>query len=188
MVPPKFLHRRSNRLKGYDYTSPGAYFVTLVSNKREFIFGKVIKGQAELSLYGNIAKEEWFSSAKIRREVELHPNELAIMPNHIHGIVWIIGPDHMSVGATGQSPLPLEEEVKSGPKARSLGSFIGGYKSAVTKRINLLRSKPGRSVWLRNYQDRIIRDQYELTAIRKYIQENPLKWELDEYFARDRKE
>lgn len=96
------------------------------------------------------------------------------MPNHIHGIVWIVADDNDIAGATGRSPLPPR-----GPTPKSLGSFIAGYKSAVTKRINEIRGTPGNPLWQRNYYERIIRNERELDAIRRYIWDNPAHWAED---------
>jgi REP element-mobilizing transposase RayT len=94
------------------------------------------------------------------------------MPNHFHGIICIVD-DGTIVGATGRSPLP------PGPRPRSLGAFIGGFKSAVTTQINVIRQNPGCPVWQRNYFERVIRNDAELGRAREYIINNPLKWELD---------
>ena len=87
---PQKHHRRSIRLKGYDYTRTGAYFVTLVTHRRECLFGEVVEGEMRLNPPGEIVREEWFRSAEIRAEIELFPEEFVVMPNHIHGIVWIV--------------------------------------------------------------------------------------------------
>jgi len=80
-------HRRSIRLPDYDYTSPGAYFVTICTHQGELLFGKSMGEAVVLSEYGQIAHEEWVASEHIRREIEL--DAFVIMPNHLHGIVWI---------------------------------------------------------------------------------------------------
>jgi REP element-mobilizing transposase RayT len=93
---PQKHHRRSMRLKGYNYAEPGAYFITLVTYHREKIFGRIVNGEMQLSALGQIAHEEWMRSASLRREICLNEDEFVIMPNHIHGMVWIIdrgGPD-----------------------------------------------------------------------------------------------
>jgi REP-associated tyrosine transposase len=92
------------------------------------------------------------------------------MPNHIHGIIVITGAPER---ATGQSPL------QSGPTRRSLGAFVGGFISAVTKRISELRGSPHPPVWQRNYFEHIIRDEDSLNRVRQYIFENPARWEFD---------
>ena len=94
------------------------------------------------------------------------------MPNHLHGIAYIV--DNAN-GATGRSPLP----APYGPKSRTLGSFIAGFKSVVTKRINGIRNTSGKSIWQRNYYEHVIRDEKSLNRIREYIVSNPLRWELD---------
>jgi hypothetical protein len=94
--------------------------------------------------------------------------------------VWIAqpigadgGPD---VRAHGRAPLPTLHR-----KPRSLGAFIAGYKSAVTKRINVLRNTPTAPVWQRNYHEHVIRDETALDAIRAYIANNPFHWAADRY-------
>ncbi len=123
-------------------------------------------------------KDEWMESSRIRKEIKL--DQFILMPNHIHGIIFITNQnpplrstDANDVGATGRSPLPR------GPKPKSLGSFVAGFKPIVTKRINELRKTPGISVWQRNYYDHIIRNENELHQIREYIVNNPAKWEYD---------
>ncbi|HIC92934.1 MAG TPA: hypothetical protein EYP09_01605 [Anaerolineae bacterium] len=96
------------------------------------------------------------------------------MPNHLHGIVWIVADDNDIVGATGRSPLPPR-----GPTPKSLGSFIAGYKSAVTKRINEICGTPGNPVWQRNYYEHIIRNEQDLDAIRRYVWDNMAHWAED---------
>lgn len=83
-------HRRSIRLAGYDYASEGGYFVTIVTNGRLCLFGEVKKGEVRLNEFGKIVWEEWFNTAKLRSNVELLEEEFVVMPNHIHGIIWII--------------------------------------------------------------------------------------------------
>jgi REP element-mobilizing transposase RayT len=97
---PHLHHRRSIRLKGYDYTLPGAYFVTLVTYHRDEIFGSIKNGAMHFSPLGQIVHDEWMRSADIRREICLYEDEFVIMPNHVHGIVWITTP----VGADGVRP------------------------------------------------------------------------------------
>jgi REP element-mobilizing transposase RayT len=97
---PAIHHRRSIRLKGYDYTQPGAYFVTVVTYQRDEIFGAVVNGMINLSRLGQIVQEEWMRSAEIRKEIRLYEDEFVVMPNHLHGIVWLVDP----VGADGVRP------------------------------------------------------------------------------------
>ncbi len=99
---PAYHHRRSIRLKGYDYTQNGAYFVTICAYQREAIFGEVVGGEMQLAPIGQIIQTEWFRSAAIRKEIRLFEDEFVVMPNHVHGIVWIVEPQ--IVGANGVRP------------------------------------------------------------------------------------
>ncbi|MEW5958621.1 MAG: transposase [Chloroflexota bacterium] len=176
------LQRRSIRLKDYDYSQSGAYFVTICTYRQSCLFGVVAAGQVRLNEYGRIAHTEWLKSAEIRQEIAL--DVFVVMPNHIHGIVWITSPDR-SIGNVrtharkGDRPVALTPP--RGPAPKSLGAFLAGYKSAVTKQINQVRDSPGTPVWQRNYYEHIIRTERALAAIRQYIAQNPLRWELDRY-------
>ncbi len=198
---PQRHHRRSIRLRGYDYTQPGAYFITLCTHQRAHLFGRVVDGVMVLNALGEIVREEWFRSADIRTEIELYPDEFVVMPNHIHGIVWIVDTKETIVGDAGAtinshggySGARGEYYVEAHSRAplqrppKSLPSFIAGFKSAVTHRINQIRGTPGAPVWQRNYYEHIIRDNGRATgrsplhAIRQYIRDNPMRWHLDRY-------
>jgi len=182
-------HRRSIRLKNYDYSRSGAYFVTICTHDRECLFGKIVDNEMILNDYGKIVYEEWFLSTKIRNEIVLYENEFVVMPNHIHGIVWVnsnVMDVANNVGATGRSPLQNDhlpyQGKPHGPKNKSLSSFIAGYKSSVTKRINQIRQTHSIPVWQRNYYEHIIRNEIELNKIREYVLNNPLNWETDENY------
>jgi REP element-mobilizing transposase RayT len=175
-------HRRSIRLKGYDYRQVGGYFITLVTQDRACLFGEVVDGEMRMNEYGQIAWEEWFRSAEIRREIRLYPDEFVVMPNHIHcmdcgtpcrgdGPVAPTPGAHDCVRAHRRAPLQRPP--------RSLSSFVAGFKSAVTKRINEHRGTPGAPVWQRNYYEHIIRNEDDLEAIRHYILTNPSRWHED---------
>ena len=105
---PAKHHRRSIRLKGYDYTRPGAYFITLVTYHRDCIFGEIIGGQMRLSPLGGLVRAEWLRSIDIRPEIRLLPDEFVIMPNHFHGIVWITD----LVRADGVRPIRPENDLR----------------------------------------------------------------------------
>ena len=187
---PTKHHRRSIRLKGYDYTRPGAYFVTICTHQRQMLLGEIVDGAMVLNECGEIVRDEWFKTAQIRANVQLHEDEFVVMPNHLHGIIWIIesgvgvtdnvGARRHIVGKTGPVVPTTHDQPHHGPKPGSIGAIIGQFKSVVTKRINQTLDSPGAPVWQRNYYERIVRNDDELNAIRRYIQENPLKWELDQ--------
>lgn len=172
-------HRRSIRLKGHDYTAPGAYFVTICTHQRAELFGDVVEGEMRLNEYGQIVADEWERSAIVRAEIQL--DEWVVMPNHVHGIIVINDPGVEAtrhVGAT-RRVAPTDAQSRNGPAPNSIGAIMAQFKSIATKRINEIRATPSAPVWQRNYYEHVIRNDRELTAIRRYIQNNPLQWPLD---------
>ncbi len=125
--------------------------------------------ESKLNDFGKIAEEEWLKTKQIRSNVDL--DEYVIMPNHIHGIIII------------NSDAALEEEPNDKKLlSNSLGSIVGQYKSVVTKRIK--ENGDHEFGWQARYYDHIIRSERSLDSIRKYIEYNPAKWEVDEYYRR----
>lgn len=167
-------NRRSIRLQGYDYTQPGAYFITIVTQDRECLFGEVADGEMRLNEAGRVVEQCWLAIPDHFPRAAL--DAFVVMPNHIHGIVWIVGARH-AVPLPGDVPIPTEQFGK--PIPGSIPTIIRSFKSATTKRINEYRQTPGLPVWQRNYYEHIIRDDDELNRIRKYIANNPLQWALD---------
>jgi len=165
-------HRRSIRLREYDYSQPGFYFITVCTAQRECLFGEIVDGEMVLNEYGQMVRDEWAKTASIRREITL--DEYVIMPNHFHRILVI-------VDGRGDRPV-ARTETQSGPMPRSIGAFVAGFKSAVTQRINTKRQTPRQPVWHRNYYEHIIRNDSELNGIREYIRNNPAQWELDDLY------
>jgi len=108
----------------------------------------------------------------------LHPDEFVVMPNHVHGIIWIVDDP---VGARRRRAPTMERFGK--PVSGSIPTIVRAFKSTVARRINRMRRTPGAPVWQRNYYEHIIRDERALHAIRRYIAENPLRWHLDRYNA-----
>jgi putative transposase len=175
---PSIHHRRSIRLKGFDYTQPGAYFVTIVAHRRLPIFGEITGGVVQLNACGKIARAEWLRTSAIRCEIQL--DEFVVMPDHFHAIVTIVECGGGSVGARRRCAPTIEQF--SNPIAGSIPTIVRGYKSAVTSRINQLRGSPGAPVWQRNYHEHIIRNADELSRIREYIRNNPAAWETDDEY------
>ncbi len=176
--------RRSIRLRGHDYSGAGAYFVTICALEGAHLFGNVRDGVMEPNQFGQIVLDEWRRTATIRSYVNL--GEFVLMPNHVHGIIWIVdhglnGADVIRRGKARLAPTGKNTPMKFGePPSRSIPSIIGSFKSASTKRIREIKPE-WPQIWQRNYYDRIIRDHHELFAIRKYIRDNPANWERDEY-------
>jgi len=173
---PQKHHRRSIRLKEYDYTQAGWYFITLCTQNREMLFGEIVYSKIVLNELGNLAESEWQKTAKIRKNIKI--DQYVIMPSHLHGILGIVDKDNYYVRANRNSPQRTGFQSPS----ETIGAIIRGYKSAVAKKINILRKIPGATVWQRNYYERIIHNEPELNRIRIYIIENPIKWEYDKYY------
>lgn len=179
---PDIHHRRSIRLKEYDYSRIGAYFVTVCTWQRECLFGEICvpvgagsKPAREcdqpgmvMNEFGELVDFTWHDLPGHNRNICL--DAFMIMPNHIHGIVVIEGQggaDGAGLERAGLEPAPTLSEI------------VRQFKTFSSKRINKLRRNPGCPVWQRNYHERVIRDEKELSAIREYIENNPRKWDLD---------
>jgi putative transposase len=157
---PDKHHRRSIRLKGYDYTSSGAYFVTICAQGRECALGEVSDGKMMLNDWGEAVAETWLWLADQYAYVTL--DSWIVTPNHLHGIVVMQG---------GKEPPS---------KHKPLGRLVGAFKTVSTRRINELRAHPGASFWQRNYWEHIIRNDEHLNGIRDYIHTNPARWAEDQ--------
>lgn len=163
--PPK-LHRKNLRLKGYDYSSAGGYFVTICVKNHEKIFGVIHEDDDQkivmiLNDFGRVVQKVWISLPEHNSCIEL--NAFQIMPNHVHGIIII-------------------HEYERGKKIKSkpnLSGIIRQFKSFSAIKINTLRGTTGTSLWQRNYYDRVIRDEDELCRFRNYIIDNPRRWAED---------
>ena len=178
-------HRRSIRLAGYDYSQPGAYFVTIVTAGRKCLFGAIVEGDMRLSPQGQIAQACWQEIPGHFPHVEL--GAYVIMPNHVHGIIVLhqpgvtMGDDDRAtmksspVGAQHAAPLHAERNVTSG----SIGAIVRSFKSAVT---HLIHEQFGGSspLWQRNYYEHIIRNDGEWQRIHLYIESNPVLWAQDD--------
>jgi REP element-mobilizing transposase RayT len=178
---PQKHRRRSMRLKGYDYTQAGAYFVTICAHRREHIFGEVVHGKMKPTAWGETARAEWFKTAELRPYVELDEDEFVVMPNHIHGIIRIAD-DGNNVGALPRNAQSRAEQRSAPTKTvmpGSLGAIVRAYKSAVTYAINTAEKTRGSVVWQSNYYEHIVRNERELNAIRQYIIDNPRNWKMD---------
>jgi acetate kinase len=177
-APTEKNRRRSIRLKGYDYSKAGAYFVTVITEDRGCLFGNEVDGEIALNSFGEAVRAEWFRSQDLRPYLILYDDEFVVMPNHVHGIIWIADNQSDDVGARRRRAPTLEQFGK--PVSGSIPTIIRAFKSATSKRINELRSTPGESVWQRNYYDHVIRDEADLNRVREYIAANPARWAEDE--------
>jgi REP element-mobilizing transposase RayT len=178
----------SARLPGWDYSSPGAYFVTICTKGMRCWFGDVVDGEMQLSPLGEIVAEEWVNTEQIRPNVTL--DQWIVMPNHFHGIVIIN--EMPSVDMT-RNAIPSVAMTDGGKrfvettrrvvstretlKPNSLGSIIGQFKSVSTKRIH--EAGFPKFAWQPRFHDHIIRSERSLNKIRHYIVNNVLQWEFD---------
>jgi putative transposase len=178
---PNRHHRCSIRLRGYDYTQPGAYFVTICTQNRACLLGQMIDGAMVLSDAGRMVQTVW-------DEIPVHYAGVAIdafvvMPNHIHGIIVLVGAAPCGRPPLGRAPLGQAQ----GPAPTigiSLPDVVHRFKTMTTKRYaDGVKQRgwplfPGQ-LWQRNYYEHIIRDEESLNRIRQYIADNPAQWELD---------
>jgi REP element-mobilizing transposase RayT len=166
----------SARLQEYDYSSPGAYFITICTKNRECFFGEIADAQMILNNFGKIVLDCWHDLPNHYANIML--NALVIMPNHIHGIIIIV---ETGIVQTGLKPVSTTGTVKPDKKNNhGLSEFVRALKSFSSRRINTNRQTPGYQVWQSRFHERIIRNEHELHKIREYIINNPLNWEQDE--------
>jgi len=180
---PEIHRRRSIRLRDYDYSRAGAYFVTACAWQRECLFGEVVDGGMRLNDAGRVVTEIWDALPQRYQEIEI--DVFVTMPNHIHGIIVINDPGFggRGVGAIHELPLhtsPLQKLPLRDRRNMTLPKIIGYLKMNSAKHINQSRNTPGVPVWQRNYYERIIRNESELHTIRQYMIDNPIKWAEDE--------
>jgi REP element-mobilizing transposase RayT len=194
---PSRHHRRSIRLKGYDYTSPGAYFVTICVRGGECLLGEVVDGKMQLNEWGRVVGYYWGRMPRHFPHVEL--DAWVVMPNHVHGIIVITDrptgrgeaslttrslPESAPPGPVSSPAKPVSGDASplrpTGASSGSLGAIVGNFKSVTTRRINRMRKTPGMPVWQRNYWEHIVRDGKSLNRIREYIRTNAARWADDQ--------
>jgi REP element-mobilizing transposase RayT len=185
---PKKHHRRSIPLPGHDYTQIAAYFTTICTYKKQCWFGDVINGEMQHNQLGIIVHTFW--QALPRRFSHIQLDAFVVMPNHVHGILIITDararqPQSFPSSDNFTDAVPLQNrnistaEQFGKPVSGSIPTVIRSFKSAVTKRINLMRKTPYPPVWQRDYYESIIRED-GLDNVRQYIINNPFKWAEDE--------
>jgi putative transposase len=164
---PDRHRRRSIRLKNYDYSQSGAYFITICTHKRECSFGNIKDGEIELTEVGKTACKYWVEIPEHFAGVQI--DEFVVMPNHLHAVVMI-----NPVGVQNFEPLQHRYQHTI---SKSIGSIIRAYKSTVSHWCKVNEHDYFR--WQRNYYEHVIRNEDDLSEIREYIVNNPLKWDLD---------
>ncbi len=196
---PLIHNRRSIRLKEYDYSQAGAYFVTICTKNRECLFGNISNDQMILNEYGEITEKCWFDLPNHYTNIQL--GDFIIMPNHFHGIIEML-PVTVGVGLkpTPTVTKPTPTATKPAPThttnptpignaqpthtttIHGLPEIVRALKTFSSRRINEIRQTPGIPVWQRNYYEHIICNNESLYRITKYIINNPLNCEKDNYY------
>ena len=178
---PEKHHRRSIRLKGYDYSQPGAYFVTICTQNRICLFGDVEDKEMVMNDAGKMVQNVWNEIPERFKNITL--DECIVMPNHLHGIIVI----HRR-GESCIRPITNTDESRGDHEDRpcgtlpgTLGRVIQAFTSITThgyilgvKQHDWWRFDP--KLWQRNYYDHIIRNEKDLNRIREYIRSNPANW------------
>ena len=193
----KYPQRKSHRLKEYNYTQSGYYYVTICAYDRNLLFGQISKPvgaqravpvtiqnkrpesipEININQYGKIVQEEWENTQRLRNNVKL--DEYIIMPNHVHGIIILKNTNalHNITDTARRVPTGLFGK----PVPESLSTIIRSFKSAVSKRVNQLRQTITPPIWQRSFYDHVIRTDTSLKNIRNYIINNPKTWDDDEH-------
>ncbi|MBS1643411.1 MAG: transposase [Bacteroidetes bacterium] len=191
---PQKHHRKSIRLKGYDYSQAGLYFITICTQNREHYFGEIRNGKMVLSPMGVLADILWYEIPNHTQSVAL--GDFVVMPNHIHGILIIDKPDGGIDEAFpvrtlpvrtlhARSPPPPQKQPKNqimsdiSPKSKTVSAIVRSYKSAVTFHGNRLGLNNG---WQSRFHDHIIRNDAEYQRISDYIISNPENWGKDKFY------
>ena len=203
---PNIHHRSSIRLKGYDYSQAGLYFITICCQHRACLFGEITNGEMILNDTGKIANQCWLEIPNHFSNTLLH--EHIIMPNHIHGIVELVGAKNFSPEIIQPMPpiIPTPEIANPMPEntwntngaknswntngaknfsplrspSKTIGSVVRGFKIGVTKWIR--QNTDIYDVWQRNYYEHIIRNDQSYQTISDYIVNNPKKWNDDKFY------
>ena len=182
---PKLHHRKSIRLKNYDYSQPGFYFITSCIQNHEYLLGEINKDEMILNAAGDMIKKWYYELENKFKGIKCH--EMIIMPNHFHCIIEII-----AVGADlrvcPSSNTPAGEQHIEKKKGEHTGSPLHGvvqwFKTMTTNEyirgVKQLRWKRfNKRFWQRNYWEHIIRNENEFIKLSDYIKNNPSTWNND---------
>jgi REP element-mobilizing transposase RayT len=163
--------RRATRLDGFDYASEGAYFVTICTWRRVRQLARIADGVVDLNDDGKIVKAAWLDLPRYYPRIFL--DEFVLMPNHVHGILFL--DDGAALGEIGAGLRP----APSLPRKVRLGQVVGSFKSFSSRRINGLHGSSGERAWRRGYCETVVRTKGHLTKLRRYVLGNPETWALD---------
>jgi len=181
---PNIHRRRSIRLKDYDYSQAGLYFITICVQNRLCLLGEIVDGAMVLNDAGEMVLGQWLPLADRFHSVEL--DEFIVMPNHFHGIIELVA-EHSNIGQPqGIAPTIAQPPIEQ-PINPSIGDVIGAFKSLSTNEyIAGVKQKSWppfhQKLWQRNYYEHVIRSEQSYLDIVEYIRNNPLKWIEDKYY------
>ncbi|WP_309379998.1 transposase [Paludisphaera borealis] len=191
MTPePVRIHRRSIRWKGYDYAQAGGYFVTICVQDRACLFGEVVDGAMRANAAGLMVAEAW--AALAQRFPRVAPDVFVVMPNHLHGVLFLRdGADRGGDGRDQVRP-PVAPSAVGAPLVGAripddritVGDVVGAFKSLTTLEYGRGVKTLGwprfvDALWQRNYHEHVIRDEVSLERIHDYILDNPRRWAFD---------
>ena len=160
--------RKSPRLKGFDYSRAGVYFLTICTENRKNILSEIVGEGSPLPRLSSCGKivDRW-----IHKIPEKYPEASVdcyiIMPNHIHILLSVVKDD----GRGDPSP--------------TVASIIAWLKYQATKEINVMRGYAGDKIFQRSFYDHVVRNRDDYREILKYIYENPVRWFYDEFFCEE---
>lgn len=166
--------RRSIRLPGFDYSQARNYFITICTAGKNSALGAVHDGNMILSPAGEAVRAAWFDLP--RRFPSMEPRELVVMPNHVHAILGLTHPIRPAARGAASSAPTTARNASAYP---ALGKIVRAFKSLSAIQVNRVLGRSGKAVWQRNYYERIIRSDREYAQARRYILENPARWDRD---------
>ncbi len=177
---PDIHHRKSIRLKGYDYSSEGLYFITICTQNKEYLFGEIVNGEMILNGAGLMVEKIYKELSIYFKNINFE--EYVIMPNHFHCIIKIV--DMVGVPLVGTQMSGNNRATTR--VAPTIGDIIGAFKSLTTvEYIKMVKNNQlpsfDKQVWQRNYYENIIRNEKAYLKVMEYIKDNPLKWDEDRY-------
>src|SRR5271168_291460 len=177
-TPSDLPNRKTLRLKGYDYSHAGAYFVTICTANKKPLLGSIVDGHVTLSPAGEIVRAVW--NALPSRFPRLLLDEFVIMPNHFHAVLAFVGEGLAPPAATIAKLAPPGSAPLAEKSANcSIPDVIGAFKSISTIQVNRHLRTKGSALWQRSYHDHIVRTGEDMGNIQRYIFENPLLWSSD---------
>jgi REP element-mobilizing transposase RayT len=184
---PEIHHRKSIRLKGYDYSKNGIYFITICTHNRENLFGEIIDGKMIINDAGKMVEKEILKTNEIRENIKIE--EYIIMPNHIHFVIEIVGAmplerPNITSNNEHNNKTKTEEKIfhqgSNTMQSNTIGSIVNHIKSKVTKWCR--QNSNIDNAWQRNYYENIIRNEEIYQRVSEYIKNNPQNWTDDKYY------